>query len=285
MDNMEKKRLLLVAIALFIMLASSVYAGGGGGGGGGSPKHKVCRDGLCVSVDGSGSDACSSNSECRHTECSNGQCITINDDKAGIADDCTSSSNCRHNVCMRQTDSEGKITDIRCQEVFEPGIDQCSGHPDCNPCLNPNGSPLVCDNPLNEICYDKIGECIIKNENVGECFYTPKPLETPCGEYKICDGAGICEEISHITGASWMGMNWVEIKKANKNDKVRLVVPGAKLENINVEFIVYKKCSGLGCVWEFLFGETENIFLMPVLLILELLLNQEQFLVQASWRF
>ena len=66
---------------------------------------------------------------------------------------------------------------------------------------------------------------------------------------KICCRAGV-----EITGAYWANMNDVSINTADLNDKVKLNLAGAGLTG-EINYTIYKKCSGVECVWTFFFGE------------------------------
>ncbi|MBI5222875.1 S8 family serine peptidase [Candidatus Micrarchaeota archaeon] len=96
--------------------------------------HRECRSGSCVSVNGSGSDSCSTDLQCHQTQtpqthriCSSGSCVSVS---GSGSDQCTSNSQCidttpMHSACDFETHS--------CMVVEGPGSNSCTSNSDCSP--------------------------------------------------------------------------------------------------------------------------------------------------------
>lgn len=64
----------------------------------------------------------------------------------------------------------------------------------------------------------------------------------------------ICCRKSALENSSWENMNSIQITGANISDSVKLVVKG-EVQGRDINYTVYKQCSGLGCIAAFFFGD------------------------------
>ncbi|MBM3234620.1 DNRLRE domain-containing protein [Candidatus Pacearchaeota archaeon] len=82
------------------------------------------------------------------------------------------------------------------------------------------------------------------NAHLENASYTNYPV-------KICCKPGLA---SVVSGAYWSNMINVKISLADVKDTVKLNVAGAGLSG-NINYTIYKQCSGLGCIPAFFFGD------------------------------
>jgi len=108
----KKRSLIIVFLIVFmaILFTNFAYAGWSDDDDDCHSAARDCSAGTCVSHPGcDGAAGCSSDTDCRHSECENYACV----------------------------------------ERLSTGTSTCTGNPDCDPCLNADSSPKQCAAPAN----------------------------------------------------------------------------------------------------------------------------------------
>jgi len=84
--------------------------------------HAECSSGQCMQVNGSGSNQCSINSDCYHSECDyvGRTCKKVNA-WPDVTDTCTNFNQCVHSECVGQS----------CTVIDSPGTSTCTNNSDC----------------------------------------------------------------------------------------------------------------------------------------------------------
>ena len=160
-------------------------------GGGGS--HTVCSNQQCISIDGGGTNQCTTNNDClpvapTHTECNTQlQCVSV---AGGGANQCSNNGECVapiHNECNAQ---------LQCVSVSGGGANQCSNNGECvAPTHNECNAQLQCVS----VSGGGANQC----SSNGEC--TPTPTHSECNDQKKCvlaNGAGnnLCQSNNDCDG-------------------------------------------------------------------------------------
>ncbi len=172
-------------------------------------QHAECINSMCVQVEGTGENRCSSDADCNidieietHAECEANTCITV--EGAG-EDQCLSDSDCAPVVNNNQTNqTHTRCAEDRCVWVPGAGENLCVTNEDCiedDNETNPEEEHAACITVDGESgCWIVPGEGENRCESDEDCIVEANETHTECSQNRciIIQGPGIDECFANI---------------------------------------------------------------------------------------